>query len=177
MFFIKDLSLNITLHPSFFGPRMKQYLKTKLLEEVEGSCTGKFGYILCVLDYDNIDIQRGRILPTDGSAEFNVKYRAVVFKPFKGEVVDGTVVSCSQHGFEVQVGPMKVFVTKHLMPQDLTFNAGSNPPSYQSSEDVITIKSRIRVKIEGCISQVSSIHAIGSIKEDYLGAIHHHHHH
>lgn len=171
MFFIKDLSLNITLHPSFFGPRMKDYLKTKLLQEVEGSCTGKFGYILCVLDYDKIDIERGRILPTDGSADFTVRYRAVVFKPFRGEVVDGTVVSCSQHGFEVQVGPMKVFVTKHLMPQDLIFNAGSNPPSYQSSEDVITIKSRIRVKIEGCISQVSSIHAIGSIKEDYLGAI------
>ncbi|CAB4253719.1 similar to Saccharomyces cerevisiae YDR404C RPB7 RNA polymerase II subunit B16 [Maudiozyma barnettii] len=171
MFFIKDLSLNITLHPSYFGPRMKQFLKSKLLQEVEGSCTGKFGYILCVLDYDKIEIERGRILPTDGSAEFTVKYRAVVFKPFKGEVVDGTVVSCSQHGFEVQVGPMKVFVTKHLMPQDLQFNAGSNPPSYQNSEDVITIKSRIRVKIEGCISQVSSIHAIGSIKEDYLGAI------
>lgn len=171
MFFFKDLSLNITLHPSFFGPQMKRYLKTKLLQEVEGTCTGKFGYILCVLDCENIEIERGRILPTHGSAEFTVKYRAVVWKPFKGEVVDGIVSSCTNLGFEVEVGPLSVFVSPFLMPEDLTFNSGSNPPSYQSSEQIITKGSRVRLKIVGARSEVNSIYAIGSIKEDYLGVI------
>ncbi|OEJ84123.1 DNA-directed RNA polymerase II subunit RPB7 [Hanseniaspora osmophila] len=150
---------------------MKQFLRTKLLQDVEGTCTGKFGYILCVLDCNNIEIERGRILPNDGSAEFNVKYRAVVWKPFKGEVVDGIVSTCTDLGFEVDVGPLNVFVSKYLMPEDLFFNSASNPPSYQSSEQIISKGSRIRLKIVGTKSGVNSIYAIGSIKEDYLGVI------
>ncbi|XBW36566.1 hypothetical protein QEN19_002141 [Hanseniaspora menglaensis] len=171
MFFFKDLSLKITLHPSYFGPNMKQYLKTKLLQDVEGTCTGKFGYILCVVDCNNIEIDRGTILPNSGNAEFTMRYRAIVWKPFKGEVVDGIVTSCTELGFEVNVGPLTVFISKYLMPEDLFFNSASNPPSYQSSEQIISTGSRIRLKIVGTKSGVNSIHAIGSIKEDYLGVI------
>lgn len=62
---------------------MDQYLKTKLLQDVEGSCTGQFGYIVCVMDGMRIDVGRGRVIPGNGSAEFDVKYRAIVWRPFK----------------------------------------------------------------------------------------------
>ncbi len=62
---------------------MNRYLKEKLLADVEGVCTGQFGYIICVLDFIKIDIGKGKIIPGSGSAEFEVQYRAVVWKPFK----------------------------------------------------------------------------------------------
>lgn len=62
---------------------MSQYLKSKLISDVEGSCTGEFGYIICVMDGMKIDVGKGRVVPGSGSAEFEVKYRAIVWRPFK----------------------------------------------------------------------------------------------
>ena len=84
MFFLHEMERVITLHPSFFGPRIKDYLTTRLLDDVEGTCNGQF-YILCVMD--TYDISEGRIVPGSGLAEFTINYRAVVFRPFKGETV------------------------------------------------------------------------------------------
>ena len=74
----------ITLHPSFIGPRVTEYLGDRLLEEVEGTCTGQY-YIVCVMD--TYDISEGRVIPGSGAAEYTIHYRAVVWKPFKGETV------------------------------------------------------------------------------------------
>jgi SHS2 domain found in N terminus of Rpb7p/Rpc25p/MJ0397 len=75
---------------------MRTYLKRKLLSDVEGTCTGQYGYIICVLDNHKIDIGAGKIVPGVGLAEFTVKYQAIIFKPFKGEVVDATVTTVNK---------------------------------------------------------------------------------
>lgn len=68
---------------------MLQYLESKLYADVEGTCSGQFGYIIAVVSI--LDIGKGMVLPGSGQAEFITRYRAIVFKPFKGEVVDGVV--------------------------------------------------------------------------------------
>lgn len=84
MFFLRDLEQTIGIHPSFFGPRVKEYLKGKLLQDVEGMCTGQY-YVVCVVDA--YDISEGKVLPGLAKAEYTIHYRAVVFKPFRGEIV------------------------------------------------------------------------------------------
>jgi DNA-directed RNA polymerase II subunit RPB7 len=83
------LSHTIHLHPSHFGPQLRIFLKKKLLADVEGTCSGRYGYIITVVDV--INIGTGKLMPSFGFAEFNVLYTAIVYKPFKGEVVDGKV--------------------------------------------------------------------------------------
>lgn len=90
----KELSHTITLHPSFFGPNMHAQLKDKLYQDVEGTCSGRFGYIITVVSL--ISISKGRILPGSGLAEFKVKYQAIVFKPYKGEVLDAVVTTVNR---------------------------------------------------------------------------------
>jgi DNA-directed RNA polymerase II subunit RPB7 len=68
---------------------MLQFLESKLYSDVEGTCSGQFGYIIAVVSMS--DIGSGIVLPGSGQAEFVARYRAIVFKPFKGEVVDGVV--------------------------------------------------------------------------------------
>lgn len=84
MYFLYELERTITLHPSFFGPRVKEYLTNRLLEDVEGTCTGSY-YIICVMDA--YEISEGRVVPGSAVAEYTVHYRAVVWRPFKGETV------------------------------------------------------------------------------------------
>lgn len=100
MFFLYELERTITLHPSFFGPRVKEYLTNRLLEDVEGTCTGQY-YIICVMDA--YDISEGRVIPGSAVAEYTVHYRAVVWRPFKGETVRYTK------------GPWVLYVLKRIL--------------------------------------------------------------
>lgn len=84
MFFLHKLERRVTLHPSYFGRNMHELVTTKLLKDVEGTCAGNY-YIIAIMD--TFDISEGRILPGSGLAEFIVGYRAVVWRPFKGEAV------------------------------------------------------------------------------------------
>ena len=104
----------VLLHPIYFGPNLMQTVKTKVFQDVEGTCTGKYvmfqwtnsyehiynssirhlfdnryGYVIAVTTIDKIGV--GVIQPCIGFVIFNVKYKAIVFRPFKGEVLEGSV--------------------------------------------------------------------------------------
>ncbi|RIB10795.1 RNA polymerase Rpb7 [Gigaspora rosea] len=171
MFFIKKLTHTIQLHPSYFTQNYQTFLAEKLYADVEGTCTGRYGYIIAVLDsMESLDISKGKVIPSIGLAEFEVKYRAVVFKPFKGEVVDGVVSQVNKMGFFADVGPLQVFVSSHLIPSDLKFDASKNPPAYHA-EDGSSIEKgyHVRIKIVGTRFDATDIFAIGTIKDDFCG--------
>ncbi|KAM0181850.1 hypothetical protein ACHAPC_004001 [Botrytis cinerea] len=167
MFFLYNLERQVTLHPSYFGRNMHELVTGKLLKDVEGTCTGLY-YIITIMDTFNIS--EGRILPGSGLAEFTVGYRAVVWRPFKGETVDAIVTSVNAVGFFADAGPLPLFVSAHLIPRDIKFDANATPPQFTNNEDsVIEPGTHVRVKIIGTRPEVGAMFAIGSIKEDYLG--------
>lgn len=84
MFFLHNLEHTVTLHPSYFGRNMHELVTAKLVKDMEGVCMGDY-FIIAIMD--TFDVSEGRILPGNGLAEFTVGYRAVVWRPFKGEVV------------------------------------------------------------------------------------------
>lgn len=92
---------------------------------------------------DTYDISEGRVLPSSGVAEYTIHYRAVVWRPFKGETVgfslpgsdpgrkimvffteihlslsasqvDAIATSVNAHGVFAEVGPLSVFVSNHV---------------------------------------------------------------
>ena len=84
MFFLKEETKIVSLHPSYFGPNVREYLINRLNEEEEGSCTGDH-FVICVMDM--VDTGEGRVVPGSGGAEYTIKYRAIIWKPFRGETV------------------------------------------------------------------------------------------
>ncbi|KAL8810574.1 MAG: hypothetical protein Q9223_003890 [Gallowayella weberi] len=169
MFFLRELEREITLHPSFFGPRTREYLTTRLLEDVEGSCTGQY-YIITVLD--TVTISEGRVVPGSGVAEYTIQYRAVVWRPFKGETVDAIVSSVNRMGVFADVGPLPVFVSSHLIPTEIKWDPNATPPQYTDNGDQVIEKgTHLRIKLIGTRSDVGSMFAIGSVKEDFLGSV------
>ncbi len=73
---------------------LRKSIEDRLTEEVEGTCAGRFGYIISVEGH--IEIGQGVLQPTSGLAEFHITYTAIVFKPFKNEVVDGIVTTVNK---------------------------------------------------------------------------------
>jgi DNA-directed RNA polymerase II subunit RPB7 len=84
MFFLRYLTREMTMNPGLFARDMTQILKEQLYQQMEGDCNGEF-YTICILDVT--DISKGRVLPGTAEAMFTLSYRAIVWKPFRGETV------------------------------------------------------------------------------------------
>merc|ERR1719206_1347853 len=134
------------LHPRYFGPQLMDTVKQKLFTEVEGTCTGKQGFVL-----------------------YPVKYKAIVFRPFKGEVLDAVVTQVNKVGLFTEIGPLSCFISRHSIPADMSFDPNSNPPCYKTSDEDMVIQQddEIRLKIVGTRVDASDIFAIGTLMDDY----------
>lgn len=169
MFFLMNRTQQVTLHPSYFGKNMRELVTSKLLRDIEGTCTGSY-YIISVMD--TFDISEGRILPGNGLAEFTVGYRAVVWKPFMDEIVDAVVDSLNQHGFFAYAGPAEFFVSKHMMPEDVKYQQNATIPMFTNNEDFTLEKgTQVRLRIRGLRSEVGNLYGIGTMAQDYLGVL------
>ncbi|XP_069821525.1 DNA-directed RNA polymerase II subunit RPB7 [Dendropsophus ebraccatus] len=171
MFYHISLEHEILLHPRYFGPNLLNTVKQKLFTEVEGTCTGKYGFVIAVTTIDNIGA--GVIQPGRGFVLYPVKYKAIVFRPFKGEVVDAVVTQVNKVGLFTEIGPMSCFISRHSIPSEMEFDPNSNPPCYKTVDEDVVIQQddEIRLKIVGTRVDKNDIFAIGSLMDDYLGLV------
>lgn len=107
-----SLEHEILLHPKYFGPQLMETVKQKLYTEVEGTCTGKYGFVIAVTTIDMIG--SGIIQPGQGFVVYPVKYKAIVFRPFKGEVLDAVVKQVNKVGMFAEIGPLSCFISHHV---------------------------------------------------------------
>merc|ERR1712012_1010296 len=144
MFYHISLDHEIMLHPRYFGPALMDTVKQKLFSEVEGTCTGKYGFVIAVTTIDNIGA--GLIQPGQGFVVYPFKYK---------------------------IGPLACFISRHSIPADMTFDPNSNPPCYKTKDEDMVIQQddEIRLKIVGTRVDASDIFAIGTLMDDYLGLV------
>ena len=62
------------------------------------SCLGKYGFVIAVTTIDSVGA--GLIQPGEGFVTYPVKYKAIVFRPFKGEVLDAVVTQVRKIYYE-----------------------------------------------------------------------------
>ncbi|URD89521.1 DNA-directed RNA polymerase II [Musa troglodytarum] len=186
MFFHITLERNMQLHPRHFGPHLRDKLVAKLMKDVEGTCSGRHGFVVAITGVE--DIGKGLIREGTGFVTFPVKYQAVVFRPFKGEILEAVVTMVNKMGFFAEAGPVQIFVSNHvcgiknayqykscscsLIPDDMEFQSG-DMPNYTTSDGSVKIQkdSEVRLKIIGTRVDATEIFCIGTIKDDFLGVI------
>ncbi|GJN14264.1 hypothetical protein PR202_gb01064 [Eleusine coracana subsp. coracana] len=148
MFFHIVLERNMQLHPRHFGPHLRDKLVSKLIKDVEGTCSGRHGFVVAITGVE--DIGKGLIREGTGFVTFPVKYQCVVFRPFKGEILEAVVTMVNKMGFFAEAGPVQIFVSNHLIPDDMEFQSG-DVPNYTTSDGSVKIQkeSEVRLKIIG----------------------------
>lgn len=159
------------LHPRYFGNQLHNYVYEKLYNEIEGTCLGRFGYIIAITSIT--EIGAGMFEHAGGLAKFPILYKAIVFRPFKGEIMDGIVKQVNRMGIFVDIGPVTCFINRHSIPAHYEFEANVVPACYktQSDDPAITVQEKIRVKIIGTRIDMSGLFAIGTLMDDFLGVI------
>ncbi|KAK9840410.1 hypothetical protein WJX74_009478 [Apatococcus lobatus] len=170
MFYRLILYKDVELHPRFFGPNMRDTLKAKVTAEVEGTVSGKYGFIAAVPDV--VDYGRGIIREGTGFATFRVKYLCIVMRPVKGEVMDCVVTSVNKVGFFAEAGPLNIFVSNHLIPEDFEFNT-TDDTQFVTTDASTRIRqgTEVRVRIVGTRTDLTEIFCVATIKEDFLGVV------
>ncbi|WMV32140.1 hypothetical protein MTR67_025525 [Solanum verrucosum] len=187
MFFHIVLERNMQLHPRHFGRDLREKLVSKLMKDVEGTCSGRHGFIVAITGIESVG--KGLIRDGTGFVTFPVKYQCVVFRPFKGEILEAVVTMVNklallhlpidiypcgilQMGFFAEAGPVQIFVSNHLIPDDMEFQSG-DVPNYTTSDGSVKIQkeSEVRLKIIGTRVDATEIFCIGTIKDDFLGVI------
>ncbi|CAF2627976.1 unnamed protein product [Rotaria sp. Silwood2] len=169
MFFHVSLDHEILLHPRYFGPQLIKTVRRMLFNEVEGKCIGRYGYVIAVTSIDNIGV--GKIQPGRGYVIFPVKYHAIVFRPFKHEVVEAIITQVTKMGIFCKIGPLTCFISRHSIPRDMEYDPSANPPCYKKKDDDLMIQPEdsIRVKIAGLQVDAKDFFAVGTLMDDYLG--------
>lgn len=174
MFFHLELQRDVQLNPRNFGADIQSLLERKLVDTVEGSCSGRHGFVIAVTEVKKTG--KGQIREGTGIVTFPIKFTAIVFRPYKGEVLDAVVTTVNKLGFFAEVGPLQLFVSKHLIPSDMRFDGQSNPVCYKSQisdeQPVLVQKdTEVRVRVIGTRVDAAEIFAIASMKGEYLGVI------
>ena len=108
-----------------------------------------------------------------GLVVYQIKYKAIVFRPWKGEVIDAIVTQVNKMGFFCDIGPLSCFVSTHCIPTDMHFDANSTPPCFKTDDESVVIKQddEVRVKIIGTRVDATDIFAVGTLMDDYLGFV------
>lgn len=153
MFHLASLKHSLLLEPSAYSYKIDQTISERLVSTVEGSCSGENGYIITVLSI--LDISEG-LVQHSGWTLFEIKYKALVLNVSKGEVVDALVSETNKMGIFASIGPLTIFISNYQIPS--TFSALSK-------------NSMLRLKIIGTKVEATRIFAIGTLNEDFLGAI------
>ena len=171
MFYVKTLEHEIILQPQHFGPKLRATIVRLLKEQVEGLALATYGYVVNVIEVPEDQIKSGIIEYDTGNVCFTVSYTALLLRPFLNEVLDAVVGQCNPLGFFCFCGPLRIFISKHSMPEDMTFDNEKDCWISEDKEVVINSGSGVRVKIKGRTVENNNITAIGSIKDNYLGVI------
>ena len=163
----------------------------KKLPQVEGTCSGKYGFIICVTGIESVGQGAIRDGGT-GSATFSLRYGCLVFRPARGEVLDAVVASVSKVGFFADAGPMQVFVSNHLIPDEYEFSSGGGgggaggggaggsgagggggEPAFVAADEGSRVApgAEVRLRVVGTRMDANEIFCVATMKDDYLGVI------
>lgn len=148
---MKELTHEIELVPVYFGPKLRATIIRLVKEQVEGLALANYGYVVTVIDVPEDRIKSGIIEYDTGNVSFAVQYSALMLRPFINEVLDATVSQCNALGFFAFVGPLRVFVSKHSMPEDMVQGFDAEKEAWISDDKEVEISRGcgVRLKIKG----------------------------
>ena len=167
----------MTLRAQDLGPFFEERLQTALREQLEGATSKHHdGLIVHLLNVSAFSKPRVFSLNTSaanaGGVTVTCSFRAIVFRPFKNEVIDCVVDSLDKNGFFAWFGPMRVFVSRSSMPEDVIFadKLGLTPAFTNDDASFrIVVGAEVRCKIIGVRRDGTNLYAIGSVDGDFLG--------
>ncbi|KAJ5286849.1 DNA-directed RNA polymerase III subunit 22.9 kDa [Penicillium angulare] len=113
MFILTTISDLIQIAPQDFSKFSAVAIEDNINEKYANKVIQKIG--LCISFYDLLESSDGLIGHGTGLVNVNVKFRIIVFRPFKGEIMLGKIASGTELGIKIGVE----FFNDILIPPEL----------------------------------------------------------
>ena len=159
MFYLINLTKELSLAPQNLGTDIKGLISRKI-RELEGSVIGEHGYIVTIVEFNQQG--KGIVENESGNVNFKVNYKAIVYKPFKDEILDAIPVYINEHGFFCRVGPLQIFVSQHML-ENFEFDANEMIWEPTAKGETIELEKPIKLKILATQVNPNEITALGSL--------------
>jgi len=170
MFFLVPIETKIIIEPCNLNSRIDSYVYEKLIKKFEFKLHKKYGYIIKIKEIERITYPK---VANEGSGMIRVKFKALVFRPIKGEVVDGVVSIINKIAVYSKLGPVDAGVSRRCMPSTMKFNFDSYENHFVDKESsaVIMKGELLRFRIISVRIAENKFEVMGVINNDFLGPL------
>ncbi|KAJ2000954.1 DNA-directed RNA polymerase III complex subunit Rpc25 [Coemansia thaxteri] len=122
MFVLAVLRDTLKIIPSEFTKSREDALKDEINQKYTNRVLHDIG--LCMMAHDLLEIDEGYVQHSEGCIWVKVKFRLVVFRPFKDEILVGRVRSANSEGVQVTMGFFDdITIPANQMPQGSEFDS------------------------------------------------------
>jgi len=145
MFYELDMQNHIRLPPKEFKEDLKKALKKRISEDYDGVIDKEKGIVIAVKEIT--DIGEGIIVPGDGAAYYDVKFKLLAFKPEIQEVVLGIVTDITDFGVFFDMGTIDGMIHISQTMDDFVSISKMGVITGKESKKVLKTKDKCKARI------------------------------
>ncbi len=105
MFYLTEVEDYVRVEPKLFGLPTKEAVEKQLKEIYENYYDKELGKVVLVVDV--LEVNEGVIIPGDGAAYYNSKFKLLTWKPELQELVYGVISEITNFGAFIDMGTMR----------------------------------------------------------------------
>lgn len=145
MFYETEVKSHVRVPPDLFGEDLKTAMVRSLEREYEGFISKDLGIVIGVLDV--FQIGEGVIIPGDGAAYYESRYKLLTFKPELQEVVLGKVTDITDFGAFMSIGAIDGMIHVSQTMDDFVSFSKSGVLAGKESKRVLKVNDLCRARI------------------------------
>jgi len=148
MFYITEIEDYVRVDPKLFGLATAEAVENQLRETYKSYVDKEIGKVIAVLGV--LHVGDGIIIPGDGAAYYNSRFKLLVWRPELHELVYGTIEEITNFGAFMNLGVMKGMIHISQTMDDYVSFSKSNALTGKASK-------RSLVKGDNCMARIVAI--------------------
>ncbi|MBS3124265.1 DNA-directed RNA polymerase [Candidatus Woesearchaeota archaeon] len=138
MFYIVEMEDYVRVEPNLFGLPTLEAVENQLKKTYADYYDKELGKIAVVIEV--LSVGEGVIIPGDGAAYYNSKFKLLVWKPELHELVFGEITEITNFGAFINLGVLKGMIHISQTMDDFVSFSKSNTLSGKSSKRILKNK-------------------------------------
>jgi len=170
MFYELELRSHIRVPPILFNEDTDKSVLNQLNAQFESFISKELGIAVGISEI--IKIGDGIVIPGDGAAYYDTKFKLLVFKPEQNEMILGEISEITDFGAFLNIGPMDGMVHISQTMDDYVSFSKSNVLTGKETKKTIKAKDQCRARIIAISYKKISEPKIGlTMRQPYLGKL------
>lgn len=148
MFLLAVMEDKLKTIPEDFNRDPEEVLVEQIQTKYGNKVMVNVGLFVRVLDFKSVGDPY--VYPAEGAAHQIAVFRMIVFRPFLGEILLGTIYSCHAEGLRVTLGFFDdIIIPAHFLPQPCEFNPKTSMWTwkYEGNDFEIECNDTVRFKV------------------------------